>query len=183
LSDLSDLSDQKKEKITFSGENHHKEEGFTQVSSKDPGSVRHGSKALCHNDFVKMMSDKPYRDNDSSPTPEQLAHARRMLVDCPSTGGKRHCWYCSGCEKARTCAAWRTRRRDVEFYRHSGKPSSLALVEGHAPGPVASAAPDYATFCSDYWRGCFQCPDYLPGPLQFCAKYNRQHAEASEALQ
>jgi hypothetical protein len=63
------------------------------------------------------------------PTPAQLGHARRMLVDCPATGGKRHCWHCSRCQTARSCLAWRGRRFDVEFFRQSGKPYSLFLVE------------------------------------------------------
>jgi hypothetical protein len=63
------------------------------------------------------------------PTPAQIDHARRMLVDCPSTGGKRHCWHCSRCDKTQTCAAWRSRRADVEFFREGRKPYSLYLVE------------------------------------------------------
>jgi hypothetical protein len=68
------------------------------------------------------------------PTPEQIAHARRMLVACPSTGGKLHCWYCSRCEKAGSCMAWRHRRGDVEFFRQSEEPYSLFLVESDAAG-------------------------------------------------
>jgi hypothetical protein len=58
-----------------------------------------------------------------------LAHARRMLVDCPATGGKRHCWHCSRCPDTSSCMAWRVRRSDVEFFRQSEKPYSLSLVE------------------------------------------------------
>lgn len=87
---------------------------FAQVDSDPPESVRH----------------LPPSDD---PSPEQLAHARRMLVDCPSTGGKLHCWYCSRCGDARTCSAWRSHRRDVEFYKNSEEPLSLRLVE-EVPG-------------------------------------------------
>ncbi|MDR1241796.1 MAG: hypothetical protein LBM00_03270 [Deltaproteobacteria bacterium] len=63
------------------------------------------------------------------PTPEQIAHARRMLVDCPTAEGKLHCWHCSRCDRARRCTAWRIRRNDVEFFRQSEAPYSLFLVE------------------------------------------------------
>ena len=129
----------------------------------------------------------------TQPDSAALEHARRMLVDCPSTKGKRHCWHCSRCAEARTCTAWRTRRADVERFRQSGKPYSLYLVEGGeeetpglsdwlervAPGPT----PDYAAFCSSYWRGCFECPDYLAGKLRFCARYNRLNNKAAEVEQ
>jgi hypothetical protein len=64
-----------------------------------------------------------------------LAHARRLLVDCPVVGGKRHCWHCSRCPGAATCQAWHERRLDVEFFRQSEKPYSLHLVEAlEGPG-------------------------------------------------
>ncbi len=66
------------------------------------------------------------------PTPEQIAHARRMLVDCPATRGKRHCWHCSRCGDARKCSAWRARAAYVESFRQSEKPYSLFLVESGA---------------------------------------------------
>ena len=66
------------------------------------------------------------------PTPEQIAHARRMLVNCPFTGGKLHCWHCSRCDDAGTCRAWRIRRRDVELFRNCEAPYSLFLVESGA---------------------------------------------------
>jgi hypothetical protein len=68
------------------------------------------------------------------PTPAQLAHARRMLVTCPATGGKVHCWHCSRCPEARTCLSWRVRRSDVESFRQSEEPFSLFLVKEDAPG-------------------------------------------------
>lgn len=68
------------------------------------------------------------------PTPAQLAYARRMLVDCSTTGGKLHCWHCSRCSKAQVCTAWHSRRADVEFFRQSEEPYSLYLVE--EPGAV-----------------------------------------------
>ena len=58
-----------------------------------------------------------------------LAHARRLLVYCPSTGEKLHCWHCSRCDKTRTCTAWRGRRTDVEFFRRSEKPFSFSLLQ------------------------------------------------------
>ena len=73
---------------------------------------------------------------EPTPTPEQIAHAQRMLVDCPSTGGKLHCWHCSRCGDARRCMAWRSRRADVEFFRRSERPYSLYLVEEMAAPEV-----------------------------------------------
>ena len=110
--DTSDTSDTKKAKNILSGEKHQKEEGIAQVSSEKPESVRH----------------LPLEEA----TPEQIAHARRMLVACPLTGGKLHCWHCSRCGDSQACRTWRTRRADVEFFRHSGPPYSLYLVEGDA---------------------------------------------------
>lgn len=65
-----------------------------------------------------------------APAPEQIAHAQRMLVDCPVNGGELHCWYCSRCSEARTCSAWRTRRADVDMFRQSGEPYSLYPLAG-----------------------------------------------------
>lgn len=59
----------------------------------------------------------------------ELAHARRMLVACPIQKRKLHCWRCAHCEKARLCAAWRSRRADVLFFRQSEKPHSFYLAE------------------------------------------------------
>lgn len=64
-----------------------------------------------------------------TPTPEQLAHARRLVVDCPIQGRGLHCWHCSRCGDTRTCSAWRGLRSEVERLKHSGKPYSLTLVE------------------------------------------------------
>lgn len=33
--------------------------------------------------------------------------------------------------------------------------------------------PDYAAWCPRYYRGCFECPDYLPDKLRFCRAWNR----------
>lgn len=137
----------------------------------------------------QITHDVPFPDD---PTAAQLDHARHMLVDCPSIGGKLHCWHCAHCDKALTCTAWRIRRSDVERFRQSEKPYSLYLVEKNtdapglsewlervAPGPT----PDYAAFCPSYWRDCFGCPDYLAGKLRFCARYNRLNANAAEVTQ
>lgn len=71
------------------------------------------------------------------PDPAALAHARSLLVACPVQGRKLHCWYCSRCSEVRGCMSWRKRRRDVEFFRGSGKPNSLYLVEeAEAKGPL-----------------------------------------------
>ena len=89
--------------------------------------------ALClarqHKDSIVGELHKRSLSLSGEPTPEQIAHARRMLVDCPSSGGKLHCWNCSRCDAARTCTAWRSRRADVEFFRKSGEPYSLSLVK------------------------------------------------------
>ena len=33
--------------------------------------------------------------------------------------------------------------------------------------------PDYGTFCPDWWKGCFQCQNFLPDKVRFCRKWNR----------
>lgn len=82
---------------------------------------------------TEKSNEKTFPDSLlDDPTAAQLDHARRMLVDCPSTDGKLHCWYCSRCDDARTCTAWRALRQDVEFFRKSGEPYSLFLVESGA---------------------------------------------------
>ena len=65
------------------------------------------------------------------PTPEEIAYAQKMLVDCFITGGKIHCWYCAACPDSETCRAWHPRRADVELFRKSDKPASLLLMEEH----------------------------------------------------
>lgn len=137
-SDTSDTSDTKKEKETLFGDFPHKEKEIAQVSSEDPLSVRHCGNPLSQKGNEEKAVGRAYGEKDfpvesvggnDEPTPAQLDHARRMLVDCPSTGGKLHCWHCSRCDDTRTCSAWRTRRHDVEFFRKSGEPYSLFLVE------------------------------------------------------
>ena len=118
------------------------------------------------------------------PTPEQIAHARRMLVRCPAKGRDLHCWYCSRCGDARKCKAWHTRSSDVEFFRQSERPYSLYLVEG-GESDSHGQTPDYAVFCASYresYRNCFTCPDYQVNALRFCGRYNRLH-EAPEVVQ
>ena len=66
---------------------------------------------------------------EAAPTPDGLAHARRMLVVCPSAEGQLHCWYCSRCSMAAGCRAWRRHRADVAFFKRSEPPYSLFLVE------------------------------------------------------
>lgn len=116
-SDTSDTSDTKKALETSPEENGPEQSTFAQALYKNPESVRH-----------LPLAD----DSADAPTPEQIAHARRMLVVCPSTGGKRHCGHCSRCGDARTCSAWHGRRYDVEFFRRSHEPFSLFLVESGA---------------------------------------------------
>jgi hypothetical protein len=90
-----------------------------------------------HKDSILEELHKRSLPPSNDPTPDQLAHARRMLVDCPDTGGKRHCWHCSRCPASSSCMAWRVRRSDVIFFRQSEKPFSLFLVESlEAPGVV-----------------------------------------------
>lgn len=36
----------------------------------------------------------------------------------------------------------------------------------------ASSLPDYAAFCPSYWRGCFDCPDFMLDHVRFCARHN-----------
>ena len=69
-----------------------------------------------------------------TPTPEQITHANCMLVMCPVQGRNLHCWHCSRCGDTQTCKVWQTRRADVEFFRKSGPPFSLYLVE--TPGVI-----------------------------------------------
>lgn len=63
------------------------------------------------------------------PSPAAIAYARSLLVTCPAQRRKLHCWHCSRCSGAESCAAWRGLRRDVDFFRSSGQPYSLYLVE------------------------------------------------------
>lgn len=67
-----------------------------------------------------------------------IEHAKRMLIYCPTAGGKLHCWYCSRCDKAPTCTAWRCRRQDVEFFMGSCEPYSLYVASkmGAVSGPA-----------------------------------------------
>lgn len=69
-----------------------------------------------------------------TPTPAQLDHARSLLVDCPSTGGKLHCWHCTRCAKEMKCMAWRhIPAAEMRFQRSAaGKTYSLYLVEAGA---------------------------------------------------
>ena len=65
-----------------------------------------------------------------TPTSEQITHAERMLVDCPSTPGvKVHCWYCSRCDRVSQCRAWRHLSADVKWFKLSGPPYSLYVAE------------------------------------------------------
>ena len=66
---------------------------------------------------------------DDHPTPEQVNHARRLIVDCPMNEWKVHIWYCARCQRANQCGAWRHLREEVELMRESGKPYSLHLAE------------------------------------------------------
>jgi hypothetical protein len=68
-----------------------------------------------------------------TPSTLELAYARSLLVNCPSTGGKLHCWHCSRCDRARKCAAWLPQRPNVIFFKRSEEPYSLFLVE-EVPG-------------------------------------------------
>lgn len=58
----------------------------------------------------------------------QIAHAKRMLVNCPFASEKLHCWHCSRCGHAHKCMAWRERRQDVEFFQGSEEPYSVYLA-------------------------------------------------------
>ena len=91
-----------------------------------------GEKGIFGNigNFVSIPSTgEEVRTDSDEPDPAALAHARRLLVTCPVQGRILHCWYCSRCSEAGKCSAWRSRRSDVEFFRQSGKPYSLYLVE------------------------------------------------------
>ncbi|MDL2317073.1 hypothetical protein LJC59_08385 [Desulfovibrio sp. OttesenSCG-928-A18] len=124
------------------------------------------------------------RKRADEPTPTQLAHARRMLVDCPSTGGKLHCWHCSRCPEAARCSAWHGHRNDVTFFRQSEKPASLFLAEESEHDQAeAIVTTDYAALCPSYWRGCFICPEYRADSLRFCGRYSRVHEGLTEVVQ
>ena len=83
----------------------------------------------------KKTADFPPKEEKLSlekydtPTPEQVAYARRLMVDCPMNKWKVHVWYCARCRGANQCTAWRHLRGEVEFFRQSGKPYSLHLAE------------------------------------------------------
>ncbi len=67
-----------------------------------------------------------------NPSPEELAHARRMQVACPHTQEWLHCWYCAHCDRSSRCTAWHKNRSDVLFYRRSSLPSSAFVLEEQA---------------------------------------------------
>lgn len=166
LSDTSDTSGQKKAHPALSGKNHQKNEEIA---------------------VQKSVLNVPLKDETDTPPPEQIHQARRMLVDCPCTDGKLHCWYCSRCTAARTCRTWLSRRADVKFFRGSDKPYSLILLEeckeeckkeAEGRGQSTTSAPDYAALCASYWRGCRTCPDRLFGQLRFCGRYTSPKAGA-----
>jgi hypothetical protein len=63
------------------------------------------------------------------PTALELDYARSLLVDCPKTGARQHCWWCSRCCQTKRCAAWFPCRPHVKFYETlSGPPASYYLV-------------------------------------------------------
>ena len=111
---LSDMSDMKTALKAPPKESAVEQSIFAQVLSKDPESVRH----------FPLVDDSAV-----APTPEQIAYARTLLVACPSTGGKRHCWHCSRCENAKTCTAWHRLAVKVEFFKGSYEPYSLYVAE------------------------------------------------------
>ena len=45
-------------------------------------------------------------------------------------------------------------------------------------GNEGQSGPDYASFCTRYWKGCLDCQDYMAGKLFFCRKWNREHLGA-----
>lgn len=103
---------------------------FTNGTEKNTGTVspsRWSRSSRSENCVGKTLSGS----TANGPTPEQLTHARRMLVVCPDMprGCTVHCWYCSRCQKARTCTAWRHLRSHVEFFRQSTIPYSALVTE------------------------------------------------------
>lgn len=107
--------------------------GLQSLSAED----RRVAVAMAKENKAAIMEEMRQRScREDAPTPEQIAHARYMLVNCPVTRGKRHCWHCSRCDDARTCAAWNSRRSDVAFFRQSEEPYSLFLVEDDTVGVI-----------------------------------------------
>jgi hypothetical protein len=124
LSDLSDLSDQKKGIATPPEEKRQNKEHLLKsyIKTPDPSD-------FCRNPLPQKEIEKTWSDE---PTPEQIAHARRMMLLCPALGERIHCWWCSRCFGAESggCKAWRSHRDEVEFFRQSEEPFSLSLAEG-----------------------------------------------------
>jgi len=65
---------------------------------------------------------------DKDITPEQIIHARRMMLKCPIWGWL-HCWHCSRCDDASRCTVWRAKQLYVIFFRDSERPHSLDIAE------------------------------------------------------
>ena len=42
-------------------------------------------------------------------------------------------------------------------------------------GNEGQSGPDYASFCTRYWKGCLGCQDCMAGKLFFCRKWNREN--------
>ena len=141
---------------------------FTQVDPETPESVRHDENGLRQKGLKKTVSDVSYGETTfQDPTPEQIAHANRMLVDCPNTPGvKWHCWYCSRCSKSSECSAWHHLRSDVKFFKLSGPPYSLAVVEQQKTKPKALAPPpkEYAPLDEDIEHRCTFCGQVFERP-------------------
>lgn len=101
-----------------------------KVAGRDKTLVGEGLSSTSSTSSTKMDGGNLKPDvADDEPTAAEMAHARRMLVACPVLKRPLHCFCCSRCEKARSCAAWRSRRADVLFFRQSEEPHSFYLAE------------------------------------------------------
>ena len=60
---------------------------------------------------------------------------------------------------------------------NQSKDEAKATEQQNAPqnGNVEQSGPDYASFCTRYWKGCLECVDNMPNKLRFCRKWNREH--------
>ena len=109
--------------------------GGVRVSGLSPLPEKEKAAALA---FIRLHK-KELENLAWSPSPVQLAHARRLTLYCPIQKKRLHCWYCSRCGDADTCGAWRSLSRWVRTFKNAGPPCSLHLVEDEEAGGEKNA--------------------------------------------
>ena len=79
--------------------------------------------------------------------------------------------------------AWFKSAMSKAGYAEAAEPSQRAETPRRtAPPMLAPFLPDYAAFCSGYYRSCEGCPEYQRGRAMFCALWNRTYPEKAVEL-